>query len=108
MSNEPEKNKPMNIVTKQDPSAPPGQRAIAVAEIRFCTPNGRDVHLPDSTGGFTTIQAGQRGGHIVEIDYKPWIRHHHVRFLNAKRELVMEAMVHESWVSWTPAAEAGS
>lgn len=106
MNNEPDKNK--FSPTKPDPNAPPGQRPIAVAELRFCEVNGRDLNLPGSDGGFKIIQAGNRNGHLVEIEYKPWIRHHHVRFLDAKRTLVREAMVHESWVSWTPAAEPGA
>jgi len=84
-----------------------GPEPIRVREIRFCVKDGRDINLPGAgiNGGKDIIQSGTKSGADLEIEYKPWLRHHHVRSFEGQgsnRKLKGECFVHESWVTWTP------
>ncbi len=84
-----------------------GPEPIRVKEIRFCVKDGRDINLPGAgiNGGKDIIQSGNRSGPDIEIDYKPWLRHHHVRSYEGEggnRKLKGECFIPESWVTWTP------
>lgn len=104
MSEEPNKN------TRG--TSPRGPEPIAVKELRFCVKDGRDVPLPGAgvNGGKDIFKSGTVPGGELVIEYKPWIRHHHLRVYevtgtvpNVKRTLKNECMVPESWASWVPA-----
>lgn len=80
---------------------------IPVKEIRFCVKDGRDIALAGVSinGGKDILRAGEVQGGILTIEYKPWIRHHHLRFTE-RGELKSQCMIPESWASWTPADDA--
>lgn len=88
--------------------APNGMEPIRVQEIRFCVKDGRDIPLPGVgiNGGKDILRAGDNvnGGELT-IEYKPWLRHHHVRWFTGtgdKRAVKSECLIHESWVTWVP------
>lgn len=91
---------------------PRGPEPIAVQELRFCVKDGRDIPLPGAgvNGGKDIFKAGTIAGGELVIEYKPWLRHHHLRLYevtgsspNVKRTLKSQCMVPESWASWVPA-----
>lgn len=77
---------PVNQSTKPATSGPkPASEAregFPVRELRFSSPQGREVPLPGSHGGNVSqrhfLKTGAEGESFVEIEYRPWTRHHHV------------------------------
>lgn len=82
---------------------PAGMEPIRVQELRFCVKDGRDIPLPGIgvNGGKDIIRSGALLGGELAIEWKPWLRHHHLRYTQGTK-LVSECFVHESWVAWTP------
>jgi hypothetical protein len=80
---------------------------IRVKEIRFCVVNGRNLPLTGIgvNGGVDILQAGPKAGGELVLEYKPWLRHHHVRFFEGegnKRKLTSQCLIPESWATWVP------
>lgn len=92
------------------PAAPrAAAEPIRIRELRFCTPDGRDVPLSHNEGGMSKILAGERKrtNTWVEIQFEPWQRHHRVREFserpdNKSAKLLVEFCVPESWACYTP------
>ncbi len=84
------KNRPPEQI-KGDPMGD----GIAVFELRFCVPNGRDLPYVDAHGGRGTLRS-ERGR---KITYFPRIRHHQVT-VNFPDARVKKFYIHESWATW--------
>lgn len=84
----------------QQPKAPDGERSIAVFELRFCTPNGRDIGLETtSAGGVGVVRSNER----IEITYFPQRRFYRLVETTDPKKKPKTLYVPESWATWEPA-----
>jgi hypothetical protein len=92
---------PKNEKQSQQPKvADNGERGIPVYELRFCTPNGRDIGLEStSAGGVGVVRRNDR----VDITYFPQRRFHRIVETTDPKKKPKTIYIPESWATWEPA-----
>lgn len=98
---------------KPKQQTPTERTPILVAKILIShsNPNGVRLPFPGQHGGNDhiahSITAGVAGDVKVEIEYRPWMRHHRIlrshRVGNDGWKLTNEFYIPEQWAAWVPA-----